>query len=57
MTLLGATPASGFLIEEKGGPQSATNGIALGPDGNFWVAEQFSDSVVRMSQSGACGSR
>ena len=53
MTLLGATPASGFLIEEKGGPQSATNGIALGPDGNFWVAEQFSDSVVRMSQSGA----
>jgi sugar lactone lactonase YvrE len=53
MTLLGATPASAFLIQEKGGPQSATNGIVIGSDGNFWVAEEFSDSVVRMAPSGA----
>ena len=31
---------------------SATNGIALGPDGNFWVAEEYSDYVVRMTPSG-----
>jgi streptogramin lyase len=46
-------PAGGFLIQDNGGLQSAANGIALGPDGNFWVAEQFSDSLARISPEGA----
>jgi streptogramin lyase len=52
VTLLAAPSAGAFLIQESGGPQSATNGIVIGPDGNFWVAEEFSGSVVRMSLSG-----
>jgi len=51
--LMMAAPADAFLIQEKSGPQSGSSGIALGADGNFWVAEEFvGDSVVRMSQSG-----
>jgi streptogramin lyase len=46
-------PAGAFLIQPTGGPSSVTNGIVLGPDGNFWIAEEFSDEVVRMSQAGA----
>ncbi len=50
--LLPAAPAAAYVVQEKGGPQSATNGITLGPDGSFWVAEEFSGSVVRLSPSG-----
>ena len=32
---------------------SATNGIALGPDGNLWVAEQYVGTVALMSPVGA----
>ena len=35
------------------GSRSATNGIALGPDGNFWVAEESRGTVARMTPSGA----
>jgi streptogramin lyase len=52
-----AGPAEAFLIQDHPGPQSGTNGIALGPDGNFWVAEEFSNSVVRMSPAGAVVAR
>jgi streptogramin lyase len=48
-----AAPAGAFVIQDVGGPQSATNGIALGPDGSFWVAEEFAGSVVRIAPSGA----
>ena len=51
-SLAPAAPASAFLIQERGGPQSATNGIVLGPDGNFWAAEEISDSVLRMTPGG-----
>jgi streptogramin lyase len=44
--------AQAAVIQERGGLASGTNGIALGPDGNFWVAEEFSASVVRMTPSG-----
>lgn len=36
---------------------SATNGIALGPDGNLWVAEQYNASVARMSPAGTVVTR
>ncbi len=51
--LVAAAPAGAFVIQDVSGPQSATNGIALGPDGNFWVAEEFAGSVVRIAPSGA----
>jgi streptogramin lyase len=44
--------ADAAVIQERGPLLSATNGIALGPDGNLWVAEQFNDSVVRMTPGG-----
>ena len=47
-----APSADAATIQEFSGFQSATNGIALGPDGNFWVAEQFSGSVARVSPGG-----
>jgi len=53
VTLLVATPASAFVFQEKTSTLSATNGIAVGADGNFWVAEQFANSVVRLSPTGA----
>jgi streptogramin lyase len=31
---------------------SAGNGIALGPDGNLWVAEEFNDTVAQVSPAG-----
>src|ERR1700754_4670482 len=51
-TLLFATPAQAALIQDFSDFISGTNGIALGPDGNFWVAEEFESNVVRMSPSG-----
>ena len=50
--LVAAAPASAFILQAKPGAMSATNGIVLGPDGNFWVAEQFADSVLRMRPDG-----
>jgi streptogramin lyase len=32
--------------------ESATSGIAVGPDGNIWAAEPFADQVVRISPAG-----
>ena len=48
-----AAPADAYVIETFGGLNSATNGIVLGPDGNFWVSETGAGSVVRISPSGA----
>jgi streptogramin lyase len=50
--LVAAAPAGAFLLQDRLGPLSATNGIVLGPDGNFWIAEQFADSVLRMRPDG-----
>jgi streptogramin lyase len=47
-----AGPADAFLIQDHSGLQSGSNGLALGPDGNLWVAEEFSNSLVRMSPDG-----
>ncbi len=55
--LLAPASSGAFLIQPVGGPQSATNGIALGPDGNFWVAEEFSGTVVRLTPDGAVVTR
>ena len=38
VALVAPAPARAALIQERGGLESATNGIVLGPDGNFWVA-------------------
>jgi streptogramin lyase len=46
-------PAHAAVIQDFSGFQSATNGIVLGPDGNFWVAEQFNNpAVTRMTPTG-----
>jgi sugar lactone lactonase YvrE len=44
--------AGAYVVQERGGLNSATNGIAVGPDGNLWVAEAGAGSVVRMSPGG-----
>jgi streptogramin lyase len=53
--LAAPAPASAFFFQDFAGPESATNGVVIGPDGNFWAAEEFSaqGSVVRLSPSGA----
>jgi streptogramin lyase len=53
MAALFTSSARAAVIQDFSGLASATNGIVLGPDGNFWVAEQYSDSVVRMTPGGA----
>lgn len=54
LTLLAVpAPAGAAVIQDFSGFQSATNGIALGPDGNFWVAEENTSSVARMTPAGA----
>lgn len=50
--LVAATPAGAFFLQPIDLPLSGTNGIVLGPDGNVWVAEEFSDSVLHMSTDG-----
>lgn len=52
-------PATGhaFLVQERGALESAANGIVLGPDGNLWVTEQSSGSVVRLAPDGTVVSR
>src|SRR4051812_22498122 len=49
-----AAPARAAVIQDFSDFQSGTNGIVLGPDGNFWIAEEFNapGSVVRMTPSG-----
>jgi streptogramin lyase len=46
-------PASASYVSAFAGFSGATNGIARGADGNYWVVEEFNDSVARMSPSGA----
>lgn len=52
--LAAALPASAgaLVVDSFGGLESAANGVAVGPDGNIWAAEQFSGSVVRMNPAG-----
>src|SRR5215207_2302309 len=44
--------AGALTVEGFGGLESPAAGVAVGPDGNTWAAEQLSGSVVRMSPSG-----
>jgi streptogramin lyase len=44
--------AGAYVIQDFAAP-STTNGIVLGPDGNFWVALENAGTVLRMSPSGA----
>ncbi len=48
----GAVPAGAFVIEERTLPGAVGNGIALGPDGTFWVAGNADGSVVRIAPDG-----
>lgn len=43
--------AGAYVIQDFTLP-SATNGIALGADGNFWVSEEFAGTVARMTPAG-----
>jgi streptogramin lyase len=52
LTALSPASAGALVVESFGGLESATNGVAVGPDGNVWAAEQFSSSVVRMNPAG-----
>ncbi|MBE2317361.1 hypothetical protein DVA67_015370 [Solirubrobacter sp. CPCC 204708] len=45
-------PAGAAVIQDFSGFTTGTNGIALGPDGNFWVSEEFGNSVARMTPAG-----
>ena len=45
--------AGAAVIQDFSAFTSATNGIALGPDGNYWVAEENSTTVARMTPAGA----
>lgn len=47
-----AGSANAALVQPYSVTATATNGIAYGADGNFWVAEAYNDSVVRISPSG-----
>src|SRR3954468_24630743 len=51
-SLLAAAPAGAVVIDAKTGLLSGSNGIAVGPDGNVWVAEQFNSSVAKVSPAG-----
>lgn len=47
-----AGTASAVATRESAVLASGTAGIALGADGNYWVAQRFATSVVRVSASG-----
>ena len=47
-----ATPAAAAVVDVKPVLSAGSNGIALGPDGNLWVAEQFNSSVAKVSPTG-----
>src|SRR4051812_30479474 len=44
--------AHAAVIQNFSNFTAGTNGIALGPDGNFWVSEQGSGTVARMTPGG-----
>src|SRR5687767_12827813 len=50
--LVAPAVAGAYVVQERGGLDSATNGIAVGADGNLWVAEASAGSVVRISPGG-----
>ena len=50
--LLAPSAAGAYVVQERGGLNSFTNGIVLGPDGNFWVAEAGAGTVARMTPAG-----
>jgi streptogramin lyase len=50
--LLVVAPAHGAAFQEFRGLASYATDVALGPDGNLWVAEQPNGSVARMTPSG-----
>src|SRR5215213_9629243 len=52
LTALAFPASAGAAVIQDFSVISATNGIALGMDGNFWVAEEFSGSVARMTPAG-----
>jgi streptogramin lyase len=54
LALVALTPAGAqaFALQEVGGLNSPAAGIALGPDGNIWAAEETAESIVRVSPSG-----
>ena len=53
LALLAAPSVAGaYVVQERGGLLSGTNGIALGPDGNLWIAEYGSSSVARITPGG-----
>ena len=49
-----ALPASAraFVVQDFAGFISGTNGIALGADGNYWIVEENTNSVARMTPAG-----
>lgn len=47
-----APPAGAAVVTTVPGLVSGTNGIAVGSDGNLWVAEQYAGSVAKVSPSG-----
>lgn len=53
LALVVLTPASSqaFVLQEVG-LSAAAAGLALGPDGNVWAAEEANASVVRVSSAG-----
>lgn len=51
-TLALAAPAGAFVLQPVA-MQSPTSGIALGPDGNLWIAEPDNGTVARMTPAGA----
>lgn len=55
LAVLALAPASAnaFTVQEVGGLSSPASGLALGPDGNIWAAEEAAESVVRIAPSGA----
>ena len=44
--------AGAYVVQDRGGLLSSTNGLALGPDGNLWVTEYGNGTVVRMTPAG-----
>lgn len=50
--LLLPASAGAYVVQERGGLESSTNGITLGPDGNLWAVEQAAGKVVRMKPDG-----
>ncbi len=54
LALVALAPATSqaFTLQEVSGLNAPANGIALGPDGNIWAAEEAAETLVRVSASG-----